>query len=62
MNNKEFTQKLISWVFSHSKEAYTKTFWVEHFNLTNDDLVKFEIMNDLSENQKENNYANETGF
>lgn len=47
MDAKEFQDKLVAWVFEHTKQAYTKDFWVNTFNLTNDDLVKFGIIYDL---------------
>ncbi len=48
-NETNFLQKMITWIFEHSKEAYHKEFWIKNFNLTNEDLVKYEISDDLED-------------
>jgi len=44
-----FLQKLITWVFEHTQEAYSKKFWIETFKLTEQELKDYGISDDLED-------------
>jgi len=38
---------LITWIFEHNKEAYKAEFWKNTFNMTDAELKKYRIFEDL---------------
>lgn len=44
-------EKLITWIFEHNDRAYEKSFWVDTFDLTDEQLIKYGIMKDLNDEQ-----------
>lgn len=45
--------EIITWIFEHNKEAYKKSFWVNTFHFSDEDLEKYGILQDLDESLNE---------